>query len=610
MTVKQSNPTLFVLIGTAAELAPDLTRTLAGYRLQAAACVIVPDTNDRMHLRAEINRIQQDFLQHPYATVGLARIGYILRNASDFVSIRHEVEDIVSPLYPSGLITDIYWLADETSTLETDRHDRRASMEVLKDGISEAQVYLLSNLNSASRHTPWTDVLQTIALLTLFKDGEPREYAVPPDASRYSELRFLQNAGRGKPFLTAGSQRLQVPKKALRALLLTALLKPLPIPPVPAPQLNLPADPAGAKAPVWKPDEEFLSGIALPHETDKIIRDRMTRRTIISRLFGTRLDAITDMHPAAQDDPPPAGLADQSDFVRQLSGLGLFDALEATKENGYWPIFLSNMINNNAMAVSAAEKNLQTWLDTPQDIKELKTDRLRLSFAQQASNYPYTIAAEYLKRVAQIRSYRKYGEALAQAAAHVSEINAQLAEKRTAVENARALYEQDAQALTAADTPLSDTRDYFLNLFAEHARQNTQALRTLTMFFRDAPAPPEALPPEALEDYTDNRLLKDPIFSRSFTEMLTCVADDQAITKWAAQSKHTHIRLRSGSSALYHEANLHMPADWAARVKSGCEAQGLGRVNLFTDSAADRISVLYHAGAFAPGDLYYADLYL
>jgi len=592
-------------MGTAAELAPDLTRMLASYRLRAAACVIVPDVNDKTHLRAEINRIQRDYLQHSYATVGIARVGYVLHDAYELIAIREHVEDILSPLYPSSLITDVYWLTDETSTLETDRQHRRNAMEVLEDGFPDAQVYLLSNLNSASRYTPWVDVLQTIALLTLFKDGEPREYAVPPDASRYNEPLFLQNASRGKPFLTAGSQRLQIPRKALRALLLSALLKPLPIPPMPAPPLTL--DSTGGKAALWKPDEEFLSGIALPPEADKIIRDKMTRRTIISRLFGSRLDTIADRDLPKPDGTPPAELMEQSDFERLLSGFGLFDALEVTKQNGQWPIFISNMINNNEMAVSTAQKNLQTWLDTPQDLATLKADKLPLSFIQHTPHYPYTIAAEYLKRRFQIRSHKKYGEALTRIASHVNEINARLEERLKFITEIRVPYDRDAQALTADDTPLSDTRDYFLNLFAEYARRNTQALRDLLMYLREPlPADSPTLP---LEEYVDNRILTDPIFARSFTEMLTYVADDTSITEWAVKARHTHIRLRSGSSVLYGEANLHMPADWAAQVKWGCESQGLGRVNLFTDSATDRVSVLYHAGAFAPGDLYYADLY-
>jgi hypothetical protein len=590
MLVRQSNPSLFVLMGTAAELAPELTRLLDGYHLKAAACVIVP-SRDFSHLRAEINRIQQDFLQHRYATTGLARVGYVLHDATDLITLRQHVENILSPLYPSGLITDVYWLADETSTLDSDNRARISSMDVLSGGLPEAQVYLLSNLNSESRHTPWTDVLQTIALLTLFKDGEPREYAVPPDASRYNELLFLQNTGHTKPFLTAGSQRLQVPQKALRAFLLTSLLKPLPISPVSAPTPPLP------KTTPWRPEEEYIYGIALPPEADRIIHDKMTRRVILSRLFGTRLDKAADMHPPQVDD------LDTSDFDRLLQGFGLFDALEVTKPDGHWPNFLNNTIRGNEIAVATAEKNLQQWLGTPQDLKQLKTNRRRLNYFIQIPDYPYSLVAEYLRRTAEIRAYEKYGEMLQSLLAYVGEMFKKLEERHSHVQNTRAEFEYDARDLSAADSPIAKTDDYFAHLFKDYAGRNAQALRSLTQHYRNE------VDLQKLDNYVTDHILKDPAFARSFTEMLTHVADDKSLTEWAVQSVHTHIRLRSGGAALYSEANLHMPADWAAQVKSGCEALGLGRVNLFTDSAANRVSALYHAGAFGPGDLYYADLY-
>jgi hypothetical protein len=589
--IKQSNPVLFVMMGTAAESAPELTRLLDGYRIKAAACVIVPDTKDVSYLRTEINRIQQEFLAFPYATVGLARVGYILHDAEDLIPLRQQVENILSPLYPSGLITDIYWLTDETSTLENDSKNRNNTLNVLAGGLPEAQIYLLSNLNSKSRHTPWTDILQTITLLTLFKDGEPKEYAVPPDASRYNELLFLQNTNRGKPFLTAGSQRLQVPQKALRAFLINALLQPLPIPSLSAPLLPLP------KTTPWKPDGEFIYGIALPPEANHIIHDKMTRRLIINRLFGTRLSTLADMYAPITDD------LTKLDFERLLDGFGLYDALEITNEKGHWPNFVNNAVRANAATLSAAEKSLQQWLDEPQDLKTLKTDKLRVSYLHQPVNYPYTLATEYLNRFANLRAYEKQGEQLSQMLTYIKEIHTRLEERQTAVTNARAIYEQDAETLTLTDTPLADTHEYFTNLFAGYARSNAETLRTLTRHYRKTVDLP------ALEEYTDAHILSDPVFARSFTEMLTYVADDKSITEWAIAAQHTHIRLRSGSTALYSEANLHMPTDWAAQVKRGYEAQGLGRANLFTDSTANRVSILFHAGAFGPDDLYYADLY-
>ncbi|MCL2187384.1 MAG: hypothetical protein FWC16_01105 [Defluviitaleaceae bacterium] len=596
MIVAQSNPVLFVLAGEAANLAPDLTRLLESYHIKAADCVIVPD-RDVTHLRAEINRIQQDFLQHRYATAGLARVGYILHDASYLLDLRAHVENILSPLYPSGLITDIYWLTNETSTLDNDRDNRTFSMEVLAKGLPEAQIYLLSNLNSESRHTPWAEVLNTIALLTLFKDGEPREYAAPPDASRYNEFLFLRNAGhesasqRGKPFLTAGSQQLQIPQKALRALLLTALLNPLPLPVPEAPALNIP--------PVtpWKPDAEYIYGLALPPEAGKIITNGMARRTIISRLFGTRLDATAEMNPP-KFVPPEANTIEAL-----LDGYNLFDALEITREGGDWLQELHECIEENTRAVESAQMNLEKWLDAKQELKKLLTDKRKLAFYRQIPNYPYAIATEYVKRICNLQALTQYGEILQQYVHIIADINKKLVAREQAVKEVRKDYEQASTALTMAvsESPLAETDDYFLGLFAQYTAANEAEIRKLTLCYRDE------ISLNALEAYIETRLLADPIFARSFTEMLASVADDKVITEWVTAARHTHIRLRT--AALYSETNLHMPPMWAAQVKYGYEALGHGRANLFTDSSTHRVSVLYHVGSFSAADLYYADLY-
>ncbi|MCL2203364.1 MAG: hypothetical protein FWB88_05450 [Defluviitaleaceae bacterium] len=591
MPQQQSNPVLFVLIGAAAELAPELNRLLEGYRLEAADCVIVPDPGDSAHLRSEINRIQQDFLQHRYTTGGLIRVGYILQDAAQLKTLRNHVENILSPLYPSGLITDIYWLADETSTLDACSSSRKNSIKVLSKGLPDTQIYLLSNLNSESRHTPWAEVIQTITLLALFKDGEPGEYAAPPDASRYNEFLFLQNAGNGKPFLTAGSVRLQIPRKALRALLMTALLQPLPLTAPSMPPLDMP------RISPWVPEEEYIYGLALPREALRVVTDGMTRGTILNRLFGTRLDAVADIN------PPQCDKIDDAILVESLDDYMLFDALDITKHDGHWPAHLRGILLNNEATKAAAEKSLEQWLDAAQELSKLKTDKRKLSTFYTVANYPYTLAMEYLKRIASIRAYALYSQLIHEMLERVAEIHARLGARHDAVEAEREAYGRDAQALTVTGSPLASTEDYFLGLFAQHARANAEILRQLTLRFK------EEIPIDALEAYIDAHILQDPIFSRSFTEMLAHVADDKSLTEWAVNSRHLHIRLRSGSSALYNETNLHMSADWAAQVKYGYEAQGLGRANLFTDSATNRVSVLYHAGAFGPGDLYYADLY-
>ena len=592
MSVAQSNPVLFVLVGLAASLAPDLNRMLESYRLQAIDCVIVPD-NDVTHLRAEINRIQQDFLTHRYATAGLVRVGYILHDASYFLDLRAHVENILSPLYPSGLITDIYWLTNETSTLDEDHNNRVSTMEVLAEGLPEAQIYMLSNLNSESHHTPWFDVLQTITMLTLFKDGEPREYAAPPDASRYNEFLFLRNADRGKPFLTAGSQQLKIPQKALHAVLLTALLSPLPLLAPEAPALNMsPITP-------WQPEAEYIYGLALPPESSKIITDGMTCRTIINRLFGERLNVASQMNPPLFDMPDPQVL------TQSLDEYGLFEALAISSDEGLWLTVINEAIADNERAIQTAQQSLDKWLDARQDLKKMNADRRKFSFLHTVANYPYVLAAEYLRRINALSAMTQRGEVLARYVQIINDIHVMLEVKHQALKEIREPYETASTALVSnqSDSPLATTDNYFLGLFARHATENEATLRELTQSYREMVDLP------ALENYIKEVLLADPVFSRSFTDMLAQVADDKIITEWVTAQSHTHIRLRTGNANLYHEANLHMPPMWAAKVKYGYEAQGLGRANLFTDSAARGVSVVYHVGSFGAGDLYYADLY-
>lgn len=589
--ITQSNPVLFVMMGDTAALAPTLTRLLAAYRMGAADCVIVPDA-DFSHLRAEINRIQQDFLQYRYTTVGLARVCYVLHDAGFLLPLRTHVEAVVSPLYPSGLLTDVYWLTDESGTLERDIADRANSMAVLQDALPDAQTYLLSNLNSESRHTPWEEVLHTVTLLTLFKDGEPPQYPVSPDASRYNEYLFKQNTeqftGR-KPFFTAGSAQLQVPQKALRALVMAALLSPLPVAAPPAPIVPL------AQSTPASYEEEFIEGLALPVEAPQLITEGMPIRTILARLFGTRLGAITDAHPPATDEN------DLRALEQSMDDFCLYEAIDLTAPAGAWQTFINRAITDTQTQMDDAQAALDAWLDTRQSLKALKTDRRPLSFYFKQTLYPYKLAAQYLKRTAAQRAYVAQLEKHQALLTFVQKLHKKLEERAAMVQDVCRAYEADARGLTPAGTPLGGTSDYFVKLFTRHVRANVAAIRTLTRPLRTE------IPQKELETYVENKLLPDPEFTRSFPELLAHIADDEAVTHWASAVRHTHIRLRS--DALYTETNLHLSAERAADVKARYEALHPGRTNLFADSDADRISVLYHAGAFAPEDIYYAELY-
>ena len=589
---KQSNPVLFVLMGAAEVLSGPLTRLLEGYQVKATGCVKVPDPAKLTHIQGDIHYIQQAFLQHRYTTGGLIRVGYLIHgDASSLLTVRAHVEKCLLPLYPSGIITDIYWLTDETSALEQDRAARFASMEVLKNGLPEAQIYLLSNLNSNSHHSPWPDVLLTITLLTLFKDGEPREYVVSPDASRYNEFLFMQNAGAGteKPFLTAGSGRLQVPEKALRALLITALLNQLPLPKTTAPPLPIP------QVWPWIPKGDYIYGFALSPEAGGYALSGLTRKEMLAKFFDTRLDKVLDMNPPECDENPDVKLL--------LKDTLLFDALATIKHDGPWVVSIEAAMEENQKKIAAAELDFGLWAAATVDPPAIKSDKRRLLAFYSVPNFPYSLGLEYLQRLAELRGYKLLQERLESLLVDVFNLSEVYASRRLAVEKLRKPFEEEAAALTDGDTPFAATTTYFMDLFTRHAHANAEHLQMLTANLgTENPLP-------ALDRYITTRLLTDPVFTRPFTELLSNVADGRSLTDWMSENRNTQIRLRTGSSTLYSEANVHMPTDWAANVKSTYEGRGYGRVNLFTEADANRVSVLYHAGAFGPDDLYYADLY-
>jgi len=82
-----------------------------------------------------------------------------------------------------------------------------------------------------------------------------------------------------------------------------------------------------------------------------------------------------------------------------------------------------------------------------------------------------------------------------------------------------------------------------------------------------------------------------------------------ALGEWTLQNRHYNIRLKIGYTSLHTEANLFMPANSgdirAEDVKKHYEGRGLGRMNLFAKTDANRVAILYHAGSFDLEDLYY-----
>jgi len=180
-------------------------------------------------------------------------------------------------------------------------------------------------------------------------------------------------------------------------------------------------------------------------------------------------------------------------------------------------------------------------------------------------------------------------------------------------------YAKKSQIIDDAFAPFSPcASDYFRNLFNSFAHVNKDELVELSSGMTSSLLQGEFdVFIEKLDSYIDNNILSSDWFNRPIMDTMHDLVSTNgwgdistALGDWVFNHRHWNVRLKTGYSSLHTEINIYMPVQGAADVKRRYEDRGLGRMNLFADTHANRVAVLYHAGAFDLEDLYYESLYV
>jgi len=586
----QSNPVLFIFLGSKVSLCDGFAEICADYGMAGSAAYIrVHEHPHDEWFKDEINRVQKDFIRRTYGTNGVIRVSYVLGGDDwDLPKLRATVDKYLAMLYPLEIYTDVYWLVDDANAFDS-RTDAQVRMMALFNGsgLPDAQVYIISNLDSNNSFAKQEDVLRTVALISLFKDFEPGEYPVPPDASRYNDFLFAENAhAPGKRFFTAACRSLEIPREALRAYLVGLMLDF-------RPPFEDKFDIDGflrAEIPDFAKivGRDYVYGLAVPSEVNR--ESFVSRAAAIERLFGERLDGVLEIY---------GSTAERSlDALRKAAdGLPFYEAAELF--GGGWREAVNSAIDENAQSLSLAEDELRRWL-----AGELGKDgaKRRLSFWQRQDAMPFRLAMSYLERANRIHALRVHGGYLTKVLGFIDEYHGNLLEYMRTVRAAREGFRAAAAGLDAAfETFLPGISKFF-------AMPQFDA-EPMARHLRDGSFSSEYL--VRLEAFAEKQL---PELLGSFGELLGYIADraplPQLLAEWAIRGRRYGVSLKTGDLGLYSEASIYMPGAYASDIKAAYESQGLGRVNLFADSRASRIDILYQAGTFNLDDLYYKDLYV
>ncbi|MCL2399670.1 MAG: hypothetical protein FWC91_08025 [Defluviitaleaceae bacterium] len=620
--IVQSNPVLFILCGQTMAMQQPLMRIFADYGLKSVAFIAPEAMPKEKWLKNEINRVQQEFIKQSYNSSGIIRINYLLSGDSwDIPALRENIERYISMLYPAEIYTDIYWTLDDASALDGRTPNRIKTMSMLREILSSGtsnekndkipQVYLMSNLDSGNAPITMDEILRTIALLVLFKDYEPKEYPVAPDASLYNEFIFAENASEyhnGPGFWTAGIRSLHVPVESLKKLLTATLLNweknRDETPPLPNFERYIHSEFASFSKIV---DQEYIYGLAIP-DVNKENYNGFIREDVIEKLFGERLNDVLQMY-----DSKSVYLPDISNLKQTIEDLPFYCALDFLGDGGEWRTATDKVLSENKETLEYCVNDLKKWLAT-----EHKTDaesRRRLSLLVQTDAWPYHLAEEYVERLFKINALQTLDNHLEQILAIINDCYDSLLQHLETVN-------QEKNELTEAVTELNNTfepfipcvSEYFLDLFEKYADSHEKELRALTSplakhlrndSFSDHIA--------QIEDFIERKLM--PNLEQSFTMLLSHLTASGKrfpvlFADWAMSRRHLNIQLNTGYVGLYTEANVFMPNFKASEIKSSYESQGIDRMNFFVDSKAQRIDVLYHAGTFNLDDLYYKELYV
>lgn len=606
MTVRLSNPVVFFTLGNSAGFAQVLSSAIEGY-VQGAGFIAVPEEFDDELIRAEVGRVWREFLASGVGKSEIIRANFLINadeSAYFLPGLLAYAERFFSTLYPGGVLVDVYCLMNDTDLL-TDA--RRHIMQMLK-GVRETaeRVYLLSNVTNAV--LPPEAMAQTVALLMLFKDCTPGVYAPGADASRYNEFYFLDNcAARSGDFLTAGSLTLEVPREALKALIVCEVLeygcnaisgaaKPEDRPENPAPNPDLPP-----KKPVKS--MEFLYGLAVPEFNTK---DPLTRGMWLSKLFGQRLGKIAADYTMAETEITASPeIKDVYELSRQAGEAENASAALATAED----------------ELQRREENFSAWLGDRPDFRKSSPEAAvrKLSPIQTQQMFPYVLAAEFLKKSAEIQfakekvkvmrrrqqTTERFQEKLG---GHISETQEAVAERTEQI----AVLDEKFAAFTENTRPATE---YFRTKFAEFAEVNREVMQKLSKKMAEdlvSGCLPEFI--SRLEESIEANILRAPQFSEPISVLLRQLVGGEnisaAITEWITRQIPHGIRLKTGYAQLYSEANFVFPdAKIAFEVKKIFETRGLGRMNIFpmAQRGVSKLAVMYHAGAFDASELFYVN---
>ena len=604
----QRNPVLFIFLGRANQLLLPFQEILTDYKIDGTAFIQMDKHFNPDLIKDEINRIQQELIQRTYHSNGVIRINYILAGDKwDLPALRLTLEKYIKMLYPSDILTDIYWLLDDASALNARTPERIRTMSVL-DNVRKAQIYMMSNLDNNNIYTPLEDILRTIALLTLFKDCEPDSYPGAPDASRYNEFLFMENAGicrKGQHgFYTAGSRSLQIPKKELKGFWVSLLLNWVP---EKTNQIDISKFIDIEIIPFSKiVDKDYFYGLSIPKNIRSKDFNGYNREKLIQILFGSRLNKALQIYSSGNIKTPS-----MEDLLKALESLSFYSAFDILSKNG-WQTDVKKKIAEIKRELIKAEDDLKNWLD---GVPDLNNKSRRLSLWKKQEVWPYELARAYLDRASEINGLHALKQYLQKVLDLVNRYYDTISGYHKIVKEAQNTLEWDTEALDAAfELFVPHVSEYFFELFSNYARGHVDELQNLTEpMLNHLKSGTFVKYVSALADFADLHLI--PIADRCFADLLEYLKNNTGkcflslLTDWAVNGRRFGCLLKTGYSGLYTEASMYMPKENAGKVKAGYESRGLGRMNLFTNEDTTHIDIIYQAGIFSFDDLYYKDLY-
>jgi len=340
---------------------------------------------------------------------------------------------------------------------------------------------------------------------------------------------------------------------------------------------------------------DYLCGLAIPEAN---FADPLTRGQWISRLFGERLNRCV---PTLQEAD---GGFDGDEIFPAANFYTLF---RATCEGGVYYEAARVDLDSARTEFSDAQEKFDSWLNARPDLKKESPTR-RLSPIKTQNLFPYALAAEFLKRQAELEHIREKIKIFEQRVRLVASFHKKLKRHRDEIEKAVAAYNEKFAHLETVFRP--GAADYFRKKFAESSFAGSskdigELCNDMTASLRQGEF---AKFKTRLNAFVEREILSEPQFALPIAEILREMGEipASALADWAERCQHVGVRLKSGSARLYTEMNL-LVADAATglEVKKICESRGLGRLNLFADTGASCVAALYHAGAFDADEMFY-----